>query len=331
PRLLAVLCTLPAAAQNTLQINEIDFDEQWIEVANFDSRPADLTEWSLYQATHSTNLPGAYWWPFPVGLVLPPGEVLRVRWLNPVQQGNTNPLLLDTGATSWHFLFFLRGEPLDRAGGALALVSTQRAERVNDPEVYRDFVAWGDPAPYPREDLAVQNGRWLPGARTAPPLPGHSLAFGSHDLGEPTPPDAFFRDASPTPGSANHAGEATALYGYPCVLGLGPPSHLSFASLPVHGNVDFRVTADALGTGHTLFAFVFGLPDEAGTPWLAPCRCYVAFPGPLVVIPAGVTGERAELRPDLGSVHLPPRLAIQGVGLRANGSTVMTNGGLMTR
>lgn len=322
-----LICAL-TSAQNVLQINEVQFDDQWIEVANFGTQPIDLSHWSIYQATHTANVPQAYWWPIPAGTVLPAGRFLRVRWLHPVQAGNPDPLLIDTGETSYHFLFFLRGERLARQDGALALVATQDANLVNDASYYRDFVAWsGHNTPFLRENLAVGNGRWRAGARTLRAEIGQSLALDARDLEEPTPATAFFRDTSPTPSAPNQGRQSTATLGTGCVLGLGGPSQLRFVSIPVHGNADFRVVIDNLGDSRTALALWFGLPDWSGTPWLGPCTTYFDAARVTTAVPLLVTADTLFYRPDVESFVIPA-IALQAVALRPNGAIVLTNGGV---
>lgn len=333
---LALTCLLGASAgwaqaPNLVQINEVNFTtsgapDAWIEVANFGTTDADVGGWSIFQATHTAGLPGAYWWGFPTGTRIPARSFLRVRWLRPIEAGNTNPLLIDTGDTSYHFLFTLRGEPLSRTNGALGLVASKNGADMALPAVYRDFVVWGNDAlPYAREDLAVANGRWVAGARTLAPADDQSLALISTDLAEPTRVDAYYRDLSPTPGRANHTVESASPFGAPCVLGLGQPSQLSFLSLPIHGNTDFRVVVDNLGSGPTALALVVGLPDDPGTPWVAPCTIYVDLVRPYLVLPFSVSGETFAYRPPLDG-EASKTLGVQVVALRAD-ATVLTGGG----
>jgi hypothetical protein len=324
-----LLAATDLAAQNLVQISEVDYDAQWLEIANFDTRPVDLGAWSIYQATHTTGLPQAYWWPIPPGTVVPAGALLRVRWLNPIQSGNTNPLLIDTGETSYHFLFYLRAEPLDRSSGALALVATKDAAAINTASFYRDFVAWGAATqPFAREDLAVQNGCWVTGVRTATAGSGQSLALDARDLREPTPAAAFFRDSSPTPGLPNHGSQSTATWGNPCVLGLGEPAPLRFVSIPVHGNADFRVVVENVVGERTTLTLLWGMRLPAGWPWVEPCRAYVDLAGPWTAQSVTPAGNTAAVRPDLEHFTIP-EIAVQAVALRPNGSTVLSNGGVL--
>ncbi|MEZ5966114.1 MAG: hypothetical protein R3F56_19920 [Planctomycetota bacterium] len=323
--LLAAALSGTISSQNYLQINEIDFDNQVIEVANFDSADLDLSAWSIYQATETAGRAGAYWWGFPAGTMLPRGSFLRIRWLNPIEVGNTNPLLLDTGDTSYHFLFFLRGEPLDPAGGALGLVATRNANEVNTASYYRDFVAWGSSTGlFPREDLAAQNGRWYYYARVLSPYTGQSIALDSRNLAEPTAPNQWFRDESPTLGMANHAGENAVAYGDGCVIGLGAPSQLAVESIPVDGNLDFRLIVDNLAP-NTALAVFFGLPVAAGIPWVTPCRIWFDIAGPYMSLATGTTTDTFVYRPPVEALPYGA-LGIQVVGLRPNGSLVLTNG-----
>ncbi len=324
---LCLSCATSIGAQNLVQINEIEFDEQWVEIANFDTMPVDLGAWSIYQATQTQGAPQGYWWPIPPGTIVPAGQFLRVRWLRPVQSGNTNPLLIDTGDTSYHFLFFLRGEPLSRSTGALGLVATKDGGLVNTASYYRDFVAWGNATtPFPREELAVQNGRWRTGARTLTATTGQSLALDARDLSEPTPVGAFFRDTSPTPSLPNQGTQSATLFGTECVLGLGAPSQLTFQSVPVHGNADFRIVVDNLVDSRTVVWMYLGMPMPAGRPWVAPCRTYFDLDLPYSGLPLTPTGDTLSYRPAVEDFTIP-QVAVQAVALRPNGTIVLTNGG----
>jgi len=332
-RLHSVLAVLALACgvtgQNVLQINEIDFDNQVIEIANFGSTTIDLSAWSVYQATETFGRNMGYWWGFPAGTMLPATSFMRVRWLHPVEAGNTNPLLLDTGETSYHFLFFLRGEPLDRAGGALALVATKNANQVNAASFYRDFVAWGTSnGLFPREDLAVANGRWLFNARTLPALPTQSLAMDSRSLVEPTVPNQWFRDATPTLGQANHRTEDAITYGTGCVIGVGAPANLTFSSIPADGNLDFRLTVDNLAP-NTAGALFFGIPAPAGIPW-PPCTIWLDVASPLLSLTFVTATDTFAYRPPVESLVFGA-LGLQVVALRPDASIVLTNGGRVNR
>lgn len=321
------------AQANLVQINEVNFAtaggaDGWIEVANFGAQPVDVGAWSIFQGTRTPGRAGAYWWPIPPGTTIPAQGFLRVRWMRPIDQSNTNPLLIDTGDTSYHFLFLLRGEPLSRSAGALALVASKDGNEMANPAVYRDFVVWGnDTNLFPREDLAVANGRWLVGARVPSPVDDQSLALIHVDLSEPTPPSAWYRDASPTPSRANHSNESATVFGSPCVLGLGQPSALSFRSLPIHGNVDFRLQVDNLGPGAATLALVVGFPDEVGSPWIAPCNTYIDFARPLLALPFLATTDTFEFRPPY-EAESGKTLAVQVVAQRSN-AVALTAAGRM--
>lgn len=322
---LAIALADSTSSQNFLQINEIDFDNQVIEVANFDTVSVDLSAWSLYQATETAGRAMAYWWGFPAGTLLPAGAFMRVRWLHPVEAGNTNPLLLDTGDQSCHFLFCLSGEPLDAAGGALGLVATKEANQMNTASFYRDFVAWGTSVGlFPREDLAAANGRWFFNARVLQAFPGQSLALDSRSLLEPTTVGQWFRDESPTLGEANQHNENAVTYGDGCVIGLGAQPELTVVSVPVDGNLDFRMNVDNLAAGTALAVF-FGIPVPAGIPWVTPCRIWFDIAGPNISLATGSESETFSYRPPVERLPYGV-LGLQVVGLRPNGSLFLTNG-----
>ncbi len=324
---------LPATAQtNLLQINEINFTtagqpDQWIEIANFGSTAADMSAWSIYQATTTAGQAQNYWWPFPDGTRIPAGEVIRVRWLRAIDTGNNNPRLIDTGDTVFHFLFGLRGEPLSRDVGALALVASQQNGDMNTASFYRDWVSWGGtPGTLPRENLAIQNGRWTTGARVAQPALDQSLALNSAFLGEPTPTSAFFRDNTPTPGAPNHRGDVVANYGTNCILGVGQAPAIRAVSIPVPGNEDFAIVTDGLEPATSFLGLFLGAPALQGLPWVEPpCQLWIDYNLPLVGIGIVPDATSYEFKPDLRSVP-GLSIALQSIVVRSN--SVGFTGGL---
>lgn len=261
----------PATAQVVL--SEVQAEAGWIELHNRGEAAADLTGFALYLATDTPNRHRNYWWGFPPGTALAPGGFLRVHWLAPLP-ANPAPGELHTGETTYHFLFGPGAEPLPAARGALALLDSQQQALMNSPAVFRDWVGWGASG-LRREDLAVQQGLWLPG-HAAPSIPaGSSLARGPVAHLPAAPEQAWFVDTTPTPLAHNTGSAALATHGSPCALPghhlLGAPT-LEPRSLPVAGNGDF-----ALHVTHTTgllletCALVFALDESPpGAPGLLP-------------------------------------------------------------
>ncbi|MFQ5506864.1 MAG: hypothetical protein ACE5F1_18995 [Planctomycetota bacterium] len=72
---------LAATARSQVVLSEIEFTTNWIEIANLGQKSADLSTWSIYQATKTANRPGNYWFGFPPETTLDGGKLLRVHWL----------------------------------------------------------------------------------------------------------------------------------------------------------------------------------------------------------------------------------------------------------
>lgn len=328
----ALALLLPATAQtNLVQINEVNFTtagvpDQWIEIANFGANAVEMTNWSIYQATLTAGMPQNYWWPFPEGTRIPAGEVIRVRWLNPIDTGNTNPRIIDTGDTVFHFLFGLRGEPLSREVGGLCLVASQNNLDMNTASVYRDWLSWGTtPGTLPREDLAVQNGRWVAGARIPQAALDQSLALNSALLTEPTPTSAFFHDNTPTPGSHNHSGDQVTIYGTNCILGVGQAPTLSVVSIPVPGNEDFAIVTDGLEAATSVLGLFLGTPAPQGLPWVQPpCQLWIDYTLPIIGLGIVPSDTSFAFKPELRGVP-GITIALQSIVVRSS-SVGFTNG-----
>lgn len=278
-------------------ISEIEFtsrtDGQWIELANLGTQNADLTGWSLYQATLTQNKAQNYWWGFPRGTTIAPGEFLRVHWLKAVR---TPPPAgsIDTGNTVHHFLFGLFAEPLDVQRGALALFNTQSNAQVNDREKIQDWVSWGTTG-FKREDLAIQNNRWKANsfAPTATTSPTPTLAYdytsplGVHEG------SFWFRDNTPTPGADNLGGAVVSVYGTSCQGNLTALAQQEVNGKPISGNRDFYTGIDRpLATTEFPLALLGARGD--GSLKLFGCPYWLDTTNPAVVIlvqKAGTVGR----------------------------------------
>ena len=272
---------LPATSQ--VVVSEINFsaqtagDDQWVEVVNLGESTAELNGWSLYLATDTPGVPGNYWFGFPQGTQLEAGEILRVHWGAPIPaEAPPGPEIeIYTGTTLFNFLFGYGYEPLSTQGGALALLSTQNNLLMNSPAIIQDWVSWGGNG-YPREDLAIQAGEWTAGASVTPSQQLDSIALNLALNLAPTPVNAYFHDASPTPNAANAVGGAVATIGISCASGGGTALSLVVESFPVLGNRDFRYRLDNTLGAPTDFAILVLSPDDAdGTATLLGCPIFV--------------------------------------------------------
>lgn len=265
----------PLAAQDVL-INEVRADEggRWIELHNRSAAAVDLSSWSLHLATRTPGMPQNYWWGFPAGTAIEAGGFLRVHWYQQAPQ-EPSPGDLHTGATVWHFLFGLGGEPLPATAGALGLLRSQLDTMMATPAIVEDWVSWGEHG-FQREWLAIANGRWTADQHTAPLAAGTSMA---RDLAlfTASAPHAqqWFVDATPTPLGPNLTGASVTAYGQGCATAghhlLGVPV-LSTPTPPLLGNAQFGLALDHT-TGiygeYTLIAWSSGAAP-AGLPSVLP-------------------------------------------------------------
>ncbi|MFM1874184.1 MAG: Lamin Tail Domain [Planctomycetota bacterium] len=243
----ALLATAAAATGQSVVLSEIVADgaDRWVEIHNRGTATADLSQWTLYQATATPGQSGAYWWPFPAGTTLAGGGFLRVHWRAPVP-ANRPANEFYTGDATWHFLFGNLAEPLAQGGGALALVRTQNPLSLNVAALIEDWVSWGQSG-LPRESLAVQAGRWTTGGHLAPVAAGHSMARNVATIGTLAAPLQWFDDPTPTPLGPNLGGASITAYGAPCAPSgnhlLGAPLLRSNA-MPLLGNAQFALQID---------------------------------------------------------------------------------------
>lgn len=288
--LAAALATfLPAPAPAQVVISEISFTTSptpWIELANLGTATAQLTNWSLYQATKTQGLPQNYWFPFPAGTAIEGGGFLRVHWRRAIDPGNTNPAELYTGNTVHHFLFGYLAEPLSENEGALAIFNTQNSNNMNNPATIVDWVSWGSSS-FKREDLAVQRGLWQEGTFVPRALPQQALALITTDHVEPTLPNRFFHDDSPTPRQPNHAFAAGEVYGTSCSIGAGNVPQFEMLSVPVPGNRDWTLRVHGFGPTPPVdqVMFLIGVPFKAGLQWPGIPACNLWLDPTLPVVP----------------------------------------------
>jgi hypothetical protein len=260
----------PASAQ--VVISEINFtpqsgtDDRWIELVNLGANRADLTNWALFYATKTPGMPGNYWWAFPAGTSLPSGGFLRVHWFEPIKSPNPTPATdIYTGTTLFHFLFGYGGEPLQRSGGALGLLSSTSNASMNDPAIYEDWVGWGSSG-FRREGLAIANNRWLLNDFVRAPTGSESIALDYAQQAEPTPSSAFFLDSTPTPNGPNASGTLVRPYGTACAVGAINAPTMELLSPPVSGNAFFAVRVRGTNgtTRNELVTLAFAVGSQQG-------------------------------------------------------------------
>jgi len=264
----------PAGAQSPVIISEVGFaasgDGDWIELFNRSSGPADLTGFSIYQATKTAGQPQTYWWRIPNGTSIPSNSFLRVRWRAAIPMTPV-PGEIATGNSIFNFLFGLGSEPFSQARGALGLFSTTDNALMNDPSVIRDWVSWGETG-FAREDLAVQNDRWQAGAAVRGIVdPSDSLALAiARAAPDPTPVTAWFRDASPTPGDFNATGAGNvSRYGTATRLNsqlLQEPALFGSNSPTAPGNRDLVISVDGTTGNPNEVVFVAVSEGQLTTP-----------------------------------------------------------------
>jgi hypothetical protein len=284
----ALAATLPAPAPAQVVISEISFTTSptpWIELVNLSAATAQLTGWSLYQSTKTAGLPQNYWFPFPAGTAIASGQFLRVHWLRPIDPGNTDPQELDTGSSVHNVLFGYPAEQLTGSAGAVALFNTQNSNNMNNGAAIVDWVSWGSSG-FKREDLAVQRGLWETGAFVSPAIPQQALALIYDNHVEPTKPDRFFHDDSPTPLQANHAFARSELYGTSCSIGAGNVPQMEMLSVPVPGNRDWTLRVHGFGSTPPVdqVMFLIGFPDKQGLQWPGIPRCSLWLTATLPVL-----------------------------------------------
>ncbi|MBX3464051.1 MAG: lamin tail domain-containing protein [Planctomycetes bacterium] len=244
---IAALAGGRLAAQSVL-LSEVRADAQgrWIELHNRGASSVDLSTWSLHFASRTPSMPQNYWWAFPAGTTIAAGGFLRVHWYQ-AAPGVPGAGDVFTGGTFWDFLFGLGGEPLRGDRGALGLFRTQVDNQMNTPALVEDWVSWGDQG-FPREQLAIANGRWTAGAQAPAIAPGGSIARNTSALAAGAGhAQQWFADASPTPLAPNLSGAAVTSHGQACAPAghhlLGQPL-LRAPSLPLLGNAQFGLALD---------------------------------------------------------------------------------------
>ena len=296
--LAGALASVSASAQVVL--SELNFqaqtasDDQWIEIANRGTSAADISQWSLYLSTSAAS---NYWWGFLPGTVIPAGGFLRVHWFVPVKPTTATDVY--TGNLVYHFLFGYGAEALPQLGGGLGLFNTQSNLRMNDPSIVEDWISWGGNG-WKRESLAITNNRWFGTTSVPPSLLKDSIALNELAQIEPTPPSAYFHDASPTPLASNVSTAGSFTFGSPCSSGTINGATLSLRSVPATGNRDFGL---ALGptTGGGNFA-IFLISSGIGDIPLGPCTVRVD-PNSFAAVPIATTPGSTIL--DLALIDVP--------------------------
>lgn len=311
--LLSALLAIPSAAAQVV-ISEINFtpqdgnDDQWIELANLGSAPADLTGWAIYYATKTPDMPGTYWFAMPAGTVISSGGFLRVHWFVDRQPPTATDVY--TGRHILNFLFGYGAEPLVQQRGALALLNSTRNQDQNSFGIYQDWVSWGDIG-FRRQNLAEQANLWVPGTFAPAPVGAESLALDLTIQAEPTQSSSFFLDATPTPNAPNSEGVFVRKYGRNCGVGAVTAPTIDAVSRPVSGNPAFGVRIT--GTDGTVLrqniAMLFGVTRTNGISLGDPiftCPIWVGFDSLIFVIsPAAGNGATSTLIP-LSLADVPP-------------------------
>jgi hypothetical protein len=283
----------PLLASQAL-INEINFtpaggDGQWIELANFGPSPVNLTGWSVYQATRTLGRAQNYWFGIPQGTLIKPGHFLRIHWLAALKTNDLGNVY--TGVANIDFLFGLGAEPLDKAGGALALFDTTENARMNDSSVVQEWVQWGS-AGWKRENLAVTNGRWVAGAFVQAPPTVESIAFLDYLQREPTPVSAYYRDRSPTPPAPPNfdngwnfpSAVLAPPYGFSCTTGNIPTPFMELVSIPTLGNIDFGFRLAPVTPNSISFLLIAGERGNSSV-FIGNCEFWLGLSSiPLVLI-----------------------------------------------
>jgi hypothetical protein len=275
--LIAVTWLGATRAPSQVAISEINFsaqgvgDDQWVELVNLGGESVELNGWSLYLATDDPGGFGNYWFAIPLGLELAPAEFLRIHWLAPIPFDPPGQGEIYTGDSTFNFMFGYFAEPLDPEGGALAVLNTQNNLLMNNSNIIQDWVSWGGNG-YPREDLAIQAGKWTAGVSISPPQEEDSIALNLAMDRDPVALQAYFHDASPTPNAANAVGGETRTFaGSSCVSGGGNSPILATQSFPVIGNRDFSFRLDnTLGELNEIAVLVLSPnaiePDDPSAP-----------------------------------------------------------------
>ncbi len=283
PLALEGRCQLAISEVNLVPANPAA--SRWIEVHNLGSTDVDLSNWGIYHASKSTSSPGTSWWAFPEGASLRAGAYLRVHWFAEIQPHTQTDYF--TGKSILNFLFSLGGEELNPDRGALALLSDRSGLGTTLGSSYEDWISWGEDG-YPREDLALSNGRWQAG-EFVPPLsaPG-SIALNLEQRYEDdftASATAFFHDASPTPLRSNHEDvQVSDPIGWSCAIGSPNSPKLELISIPTGGNRDFgfRVRGSSGTASNQLVMIMLSsqLGDGLPIPGILECPVWIDYQVP---------------------------------------------------
>ena len=326
---------LASFAPAQVVVSEINFStnnppgSQWIELVNLGTSTVDMSSWSLYYATQTPGQPNNYWFGFPAGTSLASGAYLRIHWREPVQASTATEIY--TGNSVFNFLFGYDPEPLVRVAGALALLSTQDNQLVNQAAFFQDWISWGASGSR-REDIAVVAGLWTAGQFVASPTRDDSIAFIDSAQAEPTPPSAFFRDATPTGVASNHPGAAAVSYGTNCNLGAVTAPSLTALSVPTQGNRDFGLTIRNTTSNESVF-LLLGVA-QATPPLFSLAGCPILVDVGQAIQVVGFNGQNGEtsvpvslLGPVMGRVFLQAITLASATDLGTSNGLDLTIGG----
>ena len=237
-----LLMSAPSVSAQII-ISEISFDDQWIELLNNGPTEVDMSSWSLYLATNTTNRSNNYWFAFPANSRMSGFQFLRVHWGGKIPATTPPKTELYTGDTSWHFLFGQGFEKLDREQGALAICNTQLNTQMNNPGIFSEWIQWGVGG-LKRENVAVASKLWTKDAFAPKPPVGSSLSLLYFLDANPPPLSAFFLDATPTPLIHNATPLGLENLGGNCAVNKNPAINLVANGWPIHGNKEFGLTIE---------------------------------------------------------------------------------------
>ena len=166
-----------------------------------------LGSWSIYHATKTPFRFGDYWYPFPATAEVRAKSYLRINWGKAIVTSPPKDTI-NTGDSSWNFLFGHGFEEFDIAQGAIAICKTKNNKEVSNANIFADWWQWGETG-FKRESIAVNNkptSLWNSNS-TLPKVPkDESLIVIADKLGFPHSLASFDTDKTPTPLSHNTLG-----------------------------------------------------------------------------------------------------------------------------
>ncbi len=167
------------------EVSYTDLTDQWIELTNTTQAPIPLGGWQLCGASFK-------YWPLPA-IVLNAGETMLVRW-NKNGNNNLGQKIYYTGTVN-----------LAPLGDGSTTVTNDKSMAVYKMTPFTDsnnivsFLQWmqGSQA---RADVASSAGIWALSDFVAATPVGSSICYTG---GDPTNPQSFVADSTPTPNAAN--------------------------------------------------------------------------------------------------------------------------------